>query len=181
MGGIVLATTFAVSHNVPETKPGTPVPQSTFAGERLLESRDVRDWGIQQLVTSANWGDKVGCFFTGGLNLQIEYHMFPAVSFMHYPAISRIVGTSVRSAASNTPGTPRSLRFWGRTCASCATSAGPPTCPTARAASQRQTSPGAMLWGPSAASEEVRGRRKEGRSQHNSAELCTPAPHAHIQ
>ena len=89
--GIVLATTFAVSHNVPETKPGTPVPQSTFAGERLLESRDVRDWGIQQLVTSANWGDKVGCFFTGGLNLQIEHHMFPAVSFMHYPAISRIV------------------------------------------------------------------------------------------
>jgi len=89
--GIVLATTFAVSHNVPETKPGTPVPQSTFAGERLSESRDVRDWGIQQLVTSANWGDKVGCFFTGGLNLQIEHHMFPAVSFMHYPAISRIV------------------------------------------------------------------------------------------
>merc|ERR1711924_327779 len=111
------------SHNVPETKPGTPVPQSTFAGECLSESRDVRDWGIQQLVTSANWGDKVGCFFTGGLTLQIEPHMFPAVSFMHYPAISRIVRTSVRSAASNTPGPPRSLRFWGRTCASCATSA----------------------------------------------------------
>ena len=86
--GIVLATTFAVSHNVPETKPGTP---QTFAGERLAESRDVRDWGVQQLVTSANWGDKIGCFFTGGLNLQIEHHMFPAVSFMHYPAISRIV------------------------------------------------------------------------------------------
>lgn len=28
---------------------------------------------------------------TGGLNLQIEHHMFPAISFMHYPAISNIV------------------------------------------------------------------------------------------
>lgn len=33
----------------------------------------------------------VGNFFTGGLNLQIEHHLFPAISFMHYPAISRIV------------------------------------------------------------------------------------------
>lgn len=86
--GVVLASTFAVSHNVDEAKPGAP---QTFAGERLNESRDVRDWGIQQLVTSANWGHWIGCFFTGGLNLQIEHHLFPAVSFMHYPAISRIV------------------------------------------------------------------------------------------
>jgi fatty acid desaturase (delta-4 desaturase) len=86
---IVLATTFAVSHNVPETKPADE-PQ-TFAGHRLNENRDVRDWGIQQLVTSANWGGVFGCFMTGGLNLQIEHHLFPAVSFMHYPAISKIV------------------------------------------------------------------------------------------
>lgn len=33
----------------------------------------------------------MGNFMTGGLNLQIEHHMFPAVSFMHYPAISTIV------------------------------------------------------------------------------------------
>ena len=85
---IVLATTFAVSHNVPEAKGGTP---QTFAGERLNESRDVRDWGVQQLVTSANWGGVFGCFMTGGLNLQIEHHLFPAISFMHYPAISKIV------------------------------------------------------------------------------------------
>ena len=85
---IVLATTFAVSHNVPETKGGTP---ETFAGRKLRETRDERDWGVQQLVTSANWGGVFGCFMTGGLNLQIEHHLFPAVSFMHYPAISKIV------------------------------------------------------------------------------------------
>lgn len=52
---------------------------------------DVRDWGVQQVLTSANWGGAVGNFMTGGLNLQIEHHMFPAVSFVHYPAIAKIV------------------------------------------------------------------------------------------
>ena len=44
-----------------------------------------------QVLTSANWGADIGNFFTGGLNLQVEHHLFPAISFMHYPAISRIV------------------------------------------------------------------------------------------
>ena len=44
-----------------------------------------------QVLTSANWGGKVGNFFTGGLNLQIEHHLFPAISFVHYPAIAKIV------------------------------------------------------------------------------------------
>ena len=46
---------------------------------------------MQQVLTSANWGGSIGNFMTGGLNLQIEHHMFPAISFMHYPAIARIV------------------------------------------------------------------------------------------
>lgn len=31
-----------------------------------------RDWGVQQVLTSANWGGVVGNFFTGGLNLQVR-------------------------------------------------------------------------------------------------------------
>jgi acyl-lipid (7-3)-desaturase (Delta-4 desaturase) len=46
---------------------------------------------VQQVLTSANWGGVIGNFMTGGLNLQIEHHLFPAISFMHYPAISKIV------------------------------------------------------------------------------------------
>jgi fatty acid desaturase (delta-4 desaturase) len=79
--GIVLACTFAVSHNVAEAK----IPQDT--GGEAWE----RDWGVQQLVTSADWGGKVGNFFTGGLNLQVEHHLFPAICFVHYPAIAKIV------------------------------------------------------------------------------------------
>ena len=57
----------------------------------LKEDYVTRDWGEQQVLTSANWGGAIGHFMTGGLNLQIEHHMFPAISFMHYPAISNIV------------------------------------------------------------------------------------------
>ncbi len=35
-----------------------------------------RDWGVQQLLTSANWGGVVGNFFTGGLNLQVRGRFF---------------------------------------------------------------------------------------------------------
>jgi len=79
--GMVLACTFAVSHNVKEAK----VVEDT--GGEAWE----RDWGVQQLVTSADWGGKIGNFFTGGLNLQVEHHLFPAICFVHYPAIAKIV------------------------------------------------------------------------------------------
>ncbi len=46
---------------------------------------------LLQVLTSANWGGRIGNFFTGGLNLQIEHHLFPAISFVHYPAIAKIV------------------------------------------------------------------------------------------
>jgi fatty acid desaturase (delta-4 desaturase) len=85
--GIVLASTFAVSHNVPECKPVDAGP----ATDSLMKDTLDRDWGEQQLLTSANWGGVIGNFFTGGLNLQIEHHLFPAISFMHYPAIAKIV------------------------------------------------------------------------------------------
>ena len=84
--GIVLAATFAVSHNVAEAK----VPEETDGAAAE------RDWGRQQVLTSADWGGVVGNFFTGGLNLQVEHHLFPAICFVHYPAIARIVADECR-------------------------------------------------------------------------------------
>ena len=46
-----------------------------------------------QVLTSANYGGAVANFLTGGLSLQVEHHLFPAISFLHYPAISRIVAS----------------------------------------------------------------------------------------
>lgn len=45
------------------------------------------------MLTSANYGGAVASFLTGGLSLQVEHHLFPAISFLHYPAISRIVAS----------------------------------------------------------------------------------------
>jgi hypothetical protein len=60
---VVLSATFAVSHNVPETKP----LDDNAAQSELLKELAERDWAVQQVLTSANWGGVVGNFFTGGL------------------------------------------------------------------------------------------------------------------
>jgi linoleoyl-CoA desaturase len=50
-------------------------------------------WAEHQMKTTANFamGNKVISWFVGGLNYQIEHHLFPRVSHVHYPAISKIV------------------------------------------------------------------------------------------
>ena len=44
-----------------------------------------------QVVSSSNVGGSVLCFLNGGLNYQIEHHLFPRVSHTHYPKIAPIV------------------------------------------------------------------------------------------
>lgn len=95
--GVVLAATFAVSHNVPESKP----LEDNATRDNLMTELAQRDWGVQQVLTSANWGGVIGNFFTGGLNLQIEHHLFPAISFMHYPAIAAIVADECKKRGIN--------------------------------------------------------------------------------
>jgi fatty acid desaturase (delta-4 desaturase) len=85
---IILAVVFFVSHNVPESK---PLPEGAPARHVLTSEPATRDWGAQQVLASCSWGGVVGNFFTGGLNLQIEHHLFPAVAFVHYPSIARVV------------------------------------------------------------------------------------------
>lgn len=53
----------------------------------------VDDWATHQLRTTANFAtdNPVANWFTGGLNFQVEHHLFPQISHTHYPAISRIV------------------------------------------------------------------------------------------
>ena len=91
--GVVLAATFAVSHNVREAKPPVgPGAAPTPAGDALAAGGPAdRDWGVQQVTTSVDYGGAVANFLTGGLSLQVAHHLFPAISFGHYPAIAAIV------------------------------------------------------------------------------------------
>jgi fatty acid desaturase (delta-4 desaturase) len=84
VGSFVLALLFIVSHNVVPTKQGT-VSQPG-------------DWAAAQIAHSANWGGRLGCFLTGGLNYQIEHHLFPAMASKHYPRAAVIVRDECRRA-----------------------------------------------------------------------------------
>lgn len=51
------------------------------------------EWTIHQLATTANFCHKspIITWYTGGLNYQVEHHLFPNISHVHYPALSDIV------------------------------------------------------------------------------------------
>eukprot|EP00301_Raphidiophrys_heterophryoidea_P027641 c974_g1_i1.p1 GENE.c974_g1_i1~~c974_g1_i1.p1 ORF type:complete len:477 (+),score=100.23 c974_g1_i1:44-1474(+) len=52
-----------------------------------------RDWAMLQVLSCVNWcsGSTFWNHFSGGLNHQIEHHLFPSISHVHYPAIQKIV------------------------------------------------------------------------------------------
>jgi len=79
VGSFALASLFIVSHNIVDAKQ---------ADEPLSKKGD---WAKYQIETSASWGGRIGSFFTGGLNLQIEHHLFPAMPHHLYTDLQKIV------------------------------------------------------------------------------------------
>ena len=79
-GGLFLAISFSVSHNVPSTEYNTTTNKTTCFAET-------------QIRTSADWAPDswVSCLLWGGLNTQIVHHLFPGIAHIHYPALTRIV------------------------------------------------------------------------------------------
>ncbi len=51
------------------------------------------EWAIHQINTTANFAtdNKIVSWFLGGLNFQVEHHLFPKISHVHYPALQKIV------------------------------------------------------------------------------------------
>jgi linoleoyl-CoA desaturase len=83
--GLTLSLVFQLAHVVENTE---------FETIALDETKHIDTaWAEFQLKTTANFamGNKVISWFVGGLNYQIEHHLFPRVSHVHYPAISKIV------------------------------------------------------------------------------------------
>ena len=83
--GLTLSLVFQLAHVVENTE---------FENIALDETKHVETaWAEHQLKTTSNFamGNKVVSWFVGGLNYQIEHHLFPRVSHVHYPAISKIV------------------------------------------------------------------------------------------
>jgi len=62
-----------------------------FAVEKQETMEDA--WFVHEMKTTADFArtNKLLCWYVGGLNFQIEHHLFPSVCSIHYPAICRIV------------------------------------------------------------------------------------------
>jgi linoleoyl-CoA desaturase len=84
MLGVVLSLVFQLAHCVEEADFPLP-PEGTLRMEHT--------WAVHQMETTVNFArdSKILCWYLGGLNFQIEHHIFPHVCHIHYPAISKIV------------------------------------------------------------------------------------------
>ncbi len=83
--GVTLSVVFQLAHVVESTE---------FESVALDETKHIESaWAEHEIRTTANFamGSKTVSWFVGGLNFQIEHHLFPRVSHIHYPAISKIV------------------------------------------------------------------------------------------
>jgi linoleoyl-CoA desaturase len=83
VSGIALGTVFQMAHCV-ENVDFAEIP----AGGRME-----LPWAEHQLATTANFAptNRLLTWYIGGLNYQVEHHLFPKVGHVHYPAITKIV------------------------------------------------------------------------------------------
>lgn len=81
--GLTLSIVFQLAHTVIETD--FPVPND--------KGQMPYSWIEHQIRTTCNFAPNNGLvtFYCGGLNYQVEHHLFHRISHVHYPKISKIV------------------------------------------------------------------------------------------
>lgn len=82
--GLSISVVFQLAHVVEDTQ---------FHSPHDPDASGKQEWAIHQLNSTANFatGSKVLHWLLGGLNFQIEHHLFPRISHIHYPTVSRFV------------------------------------------------------------------------------------------
>jgi linoleoyl-CoA desaturase len=87
--GFVLSLVFQLAHTVEQAAFPEP-PRHTEVVER--------PWAVHQVESTVNFmrGNRVGGWLLGGLNYQIEHHLFPRISHVNYPALSQVVERTCR-------------------------------------------------------------------------------------
>ncbi len=82
--GLTFSVVFQLAHTVDEND--FPVAQIP---ENIIEN----EWAIHQVETTANFSPKstLANWYMGGLNFQIEHHLFAKISHVHYRKLSKIV------------------------------------------------------------------------------------------
>lgn len=87
--GLFISVVFQLAHIVEGTHFPEPNPESN-----KIET----EWAVHQVTTTANFAtkNKIISWLLGGLNFQVEHHLFPKVSHIHYPAINMFVKETCR-------------------------------------------------------------------------------------
>ncbi len=82
--GLAISIVFQLAHVVGGTQFHSPGSQGGTSKQ---------EWAVHQITSTANFATSSRWLYwlLGGLNFQIEHHLFPRVSHVHYPAISRLV------------------------------------------------------------------------------------------
>ena len=87
--GVVLSVVFQLAHCVEEAD--FPQPQQ-------ITGRIEAPWAVHQVETAVDFGreNRLLSWFAGGLNYQIEHHLFPGICHVNYPALSKVVEETSR-------------------------------------------------------------------------------------
>jgi linoleoyl-CoA desaturase len=82
--GLIISVVFQLAHGVEHID---------FIKVKDDQESLENDWAVHQVATTSNFAtrSKIVAFFTGGLNHQIEHHLFPKISHVYYSDLSKIV------------------------------------------------------------------------------------------
>jgi linoleoyl-CoA desaturase len=82
--GLVLSITFQLAHTVPGAR-----FEVAGTGELVMPT----SWAEHQVRTTVDFAprNRLLGWYVGGLNFQVEHHLFPEVCHVHYPALARVV------------------------------------------------------------------------------------------
>ena len=82
--GITLSIVFQLAHTVEE---------ADFPMPAVNTGRLENEWAVHQIETTVDFAreSRIASWCLGGLNFQIEHHLFPRICHIHYPAISAVV------------------------------------------------------------------------------------------
>jgi linoleoyl-CoA desaturase len=85
--GVLIAVVFQLAHVV-EDVTFIPSPESEKSDADVAT-----EWAVHQINTTVNFATKSKSlnWLLGGLNFQVEHHLFPRISHVHYPQLNKIV------------------------------------------------------------------------------------------
>lgn len=89
--GVAISIVFQLAHVVEGTQ---------FRVVDAQEQHSRQEWAIHQIRSTANFAttNRQLHWLLGGLNFQIEHHLFPRISHIHYPKISMLVKEACRES-----------------------------------------------------------------------------------